>query len=411
MWFPRAVTDRLNGLLQGFPVVVLSGARQTGKTALLRQAVKGFNYVSLDLPSLASLAETESDRFLREYPRPLIVDEVQYAPGLFRHVKRAVDEQRSQPGQFILTGSQKFTLMREVSDSLAGRCAWLELEPLSSTEIRAMVPIAPSQLPAALARGFFPELWRQRDLGARDYYASYLATYLERDVREILNVTSLRDFERFIRIAAARSGQLLNKSDIAKDVGVSVKTIGEWISVLGASNQVVLLEPYYQNIAKRMVKSPKLYFGDPGLLCYLLGLDERSLESSPYLGAVWETFLFAELRKSIAAHASPFTIWYYRDQRAREIDFVLEGAGELRFVEAKWTEAPSSRDVATIHAVDEDLRGSALRVAAGSHAVVCRTAHRFAVTPRVTALSYEDLPEVLAPVPRQTEGTSHRQEP
>ncbi len=399
MWYPRLVTERLHRLLRGFPVVVLTGARQAGKTALLRRALPSFGYVSLDLPSLAAQAESEPDRFLRDHPRPLIVDEVQYAPGLFRHVKRAVDERRTEAGQLVLTGNQKLTLMREVSDSLAGRCAHIDLEPLSSAEIRAVAPFPAAELPAALARGFHPELWRRRDLDARDFHSSYLATYLQRDVREILNVTSLRDFERFIRIAAARSGQLLNRSDIAKDVGVSVKTIGQWISVLEASNQIVLLEPYYQNVAKRMVKSPKLYFGDPGLLCHLLGLDERSLEASPYLGTIWETFLFAELRKHVAAQASPFTIWYYRDQRAREVDFVLEGGGELRLVEAKWTESPSPRDAATIHAIDDDLRGSALRVRAGAHAILCRTPHRFPVTPRVAATPYEDLAELLAPAP------------
>lgn len=395
MWYPRFAAERLQSLLGTFPVVVLTGARQTGKTALVRRTLPHYHYVSLDLPSLAALAETEPDRFLRDHPPPLVVDEVQYAPGLFRHVKRAVDERRAEVGQFVLTGSQKFTLMRHVSDSLAGRCAWFELETLSAAEISAVTPLTRSGLPAALARGLFPELWRRPDIRERDYYAGYLATYLERDVREILNVTSLRDFERFIRIAAARSGQLLNKSDIAKDVGVSVKAIGDWLSVLETSNQVILLEPYFQNIAKRMVKSPKLYFGDPGLLCYLLNLDAGSVESSPHLGAVWETFVFAELRKSIAAKASPLSIWYYRDQRAREVDFVLEGAGELRFLEARWTEMPSSRDAATLLALDKELRQSSLRLVPGRHAVVCRAPHRFALTPEVEGLPSEELSAIL----------------
>jgi uncharacterized protein len=391
MWYPRRMTERLRSLLQGYPVLVLTGARQTGKTTLLRHILPEFTYVSLDLPSLVAMAETESERFLRDYPRPLIVDEVQRAPGLFRHIKRVVDDQRTRAGQFVLSGSQKFTLMREISDSLAGRCAWVELETLSAGEIRAAAPHAAIELSPMLTRGLFPELWRQKQLKPRDFYPGYLATYLERDVREILNVTSLRDFERFIRIAAARSGQLLNKSDIAKDVGVSVKTIGEWTSVLAASNQIVLLEPYFQNIGKRMVKSPKLYFADPGLLCYLLGLDQRSLEASPYLGTVWETFLFGELRKAISTGEGPFSIWYYRDQRAREIDFVLEGASELRFLEAKWTETPTNADTATISVVDQELRNSRLPIRAGRHFIVCRTPHRFAATARVTALPWSEI--------------------
>lgn len=396
MWYPRAVSGHLQTLLQSYPVVVVTGARQTGKTSLLRHLLPDTRYVSLDLPSLVAMAETESERFLRQYPRPVIIDEVQRAPGLFRHIKRAVDDRRTEAGQFVLSGSQKFTLMREIGDSLAGRCAWLELEALSAAEIRDATPTTQLQLPNLLSRGLLPELWRQKTLKSRDFYSAYLATYLERDVREILNVTSLRDFERFIRIAAARSGQLLNQSDIAKDVGVAVKTIGQWISVLAASNQIVLLEPYFQNIGKRMVKSPKLYWAEPGLLCYLLGLDQRSLEASPYLGTVWETFLFAELRKVIAATESPFTVWYYRDQRAREIDFVLEGSSELRFIEAKWTEMPSDADAAAILQIDKDLRESSLRVVAGPHFVVCRTQNPFQVTPRVGAIPHVDIRRVVA---------------
>jgi predicted AAA+ superfamily ATPase len=375
---------------------VVTGARQTGKTSLLRNLLPNVTYVSLDLPSLVAMAETESERFLAQYPSPVIIDEVQRAPVLFRHIKRVVDDRRAEAGQFVLSGSQKFTLMREITDSLAGRCAWLELEALSAAEIREATPTTQLPLPNLLSRGLLPELWRQKTLKSRDFYAAYLATYLERDVREILNVTSLRDFERFIRIAAARSGQLLNQSDIAKDVGVAVKTIGQWISVLAASNQIVLLEPYFQNIGKRMVKTPKLYWAEPGLLCYLLGLDQRSLEASPYLGTVWETFLFAELRKVIAATESPFTVWYYRDQRAREIDFVLEGSSELRFIEAKWTEMPSSHDAAAILQIDKELRESSLRVVPGPHFVICRSSNPFQVTPGISAISHVDIRRVVA---------------
>lgn len=397
MRFERGILPRIRTAAAQFPVVVLTGARQTGKTTLLREAFPDHHYVSLDLPSLAEQAEREPTRFLSEHGSPALIDEVQYAPGLFRHLKQVVDRDRHRSGQFILTGSQKFTLMREVSDSLAGRVALFELEPLSLAEIRRHVASVDTELTSTLARGLYPELWRNPAISPRDFYASYLATYLERDVRQILNVTSLRDFERFMRILAARSGQLLNKSDIAKDVGVSPKAINDWIAVLEASNQVALLEPYFQNIAKRSVKSPKVYLGDSGLLCHLLNLDATTLLGSPYLGAVWETLLFAEMRKQISAGALRCDVYYYRDQRAREVDFVLDSGGRLAFVEAKWTEHPEADDARTITALDAELRASQLRTRPGKHAILCRTPNAYPIDERTTALPHTQLGDLLVP--------------
>lgn len=185
-----------------------------------------------------------------------------------------------------MTGSQSFLLMKEVSDSLAGRCVWFELENLALAELiqgQVVDPARPDWL-RLLVRGQFPELWKLPNMPSADFHRSYLATYLERDVRQILNVTSLRHFERFIRLLAARSGQLLNKTELAKDVGVSTRAIGDWLAVLEASGQIVFLEPWFRNFGKRIVKSPKVYFRDSGLLCSLLGLDEASLARSPFLG-------------------------------------------------------------------------------------------------------------------------------
>ena len=234
---------------------------------------------------------------------------MQYAPGLFRHLKAAIDERRHDMGRYILTGSQNFTLMKGISDSLAGRCGIVELENLALHEINAVTPPGDdaASLAGLMARGQFPELWRAPELPAADFFASYLATYLERDVRQILNVASLRDFERFVRVLAARSAAMLNKSDVARDTGVAVKTIGEWVSVLQASGQIVLLEPWHVSFGKRVVKTPKVYFRDSGLLCFLLGLDASTLLTSPALGAVWETFVFAEMRKLNEAESAPST--------------------------------------------------------------------------------------------------------
>ena len=264
--------DRLRRLAAAFPVLILTGARQTGKTALLKRLFPDHHYVSLDLQLLAEQAEEAPASFLQDHPAPLVIDEVQYAPGLFRHLKVAVDAARSRRGQFILTGSQKFPLMRGVSDSLVGRCAVLELPGLCVDEMRhagwRQEPAATGEM---LVRGSFPELWADRTVPAREFYQSYVSTYLERDLRQIVNVGSLRDFERFLRACAVRAGQLLNKSGIARDIGISQTTVGQWLSALEAGNQVTLLEPFFANVGKRLVKSPKLYFNDTGLLCFLLG--------------------------------------------------------------------------------------------------------------------------------------------
>ena len=325
--------------------MVLTGARQTGKTTLLRELFPDHHYVSLDLPADAALAEENPSKFLSQYPAPVIIDEVQYAPKLFRYLKIRIDENRESNGQYILTGSQKFNLMKGVSDSLAGRCGLLELEALSRYELGEVLDnyIRDESLEHVLVRGFMPQLWKDRELTPRDFFTSYLATYIERDVRQLINITSLRDFDRFMRACAIRTGQLLNKTEIAKDVGVSSKTVNQWLSVLEASNQITLLEPYFYNIGKRLVKSPKIYFNDVGLLTFLLGLNEVSILESYLIGSIWETFLFSEIRKSIRAVAPEATIWFYRDQ-SREVDFIFERGMKPKLIDAKWKEYPGQKD-------------------------------------------------------------------
>lgn len=367
MRFKRDISAKLLDLANAFPCLVVTGARQVGKTTLLRELFPKHNYVSLDLPSLAEEAEKAPELFLSRHPAPLLVDEVQYAPGLFRHLKIAIDQKRHEMGRFVLTGSQKFNLMKEVSDSLAGRAAIVDLENLSVAEIAESV-----SWPKLLARGFFPELWRVPDIKAPDFYSSYLATYLERDVRQILNVSSLRDFERFLKVCAARSAQMLSYSDLGRDVGIKAETARQWISVLEASNQITLLEPYFENIGKRTVKTPKLYLNDPGLLCFLLGFDEGSLPSSPIAGAVWESFVFAELRKFFPLRKTPSSLWYYRDAQALEVDFVVTSGGEMDLLEAKWTESPDLRWSHSIDKAAENLaRGQINKIR--NKWVLCRT--------------------------------------
>lgn len=397
MYYKRIYADKIKSLSSFFPVIILTGARQSGKTTLLQKLFPKYRYVSLDLPSLAERAEQNPDEFFRDYPSPLIIDEVQYAPGLFRHIKRIVDKDRHSMGRYVLTGSQKFSLMKEVSDSLAGRSVILELENFSCSEILSEPLLKPTRnfLQLIMTRGQFPELWRDQNLPSSAFYSSYLATYLERDVRQILNVSNLRDFERFIRVLAPRSGQLLNKSEIARDTGVSVKAINDWISVLEASNQIILLEPWFRNISKRVVKSPKLYFCDSGLLSYLLGVSNQ-IADSPFKGQIWETLVFSEIRKINRAIDNPSTIWFYRDTPSREIDFVIERGGLLSFLECKWKEHPQKKDGKTIEEIHKDLVNNSSTYKPGRHYIICQTENAYSISPNITAAGLNDLKEILS---------------
>ncbi len=377
MMYHREIKNKILSISKQFPAIILTGARQTGKTTLLKSLFTDFNYISLDLPSDAEMAENDPEAFLTRNKPPLIIDEAQYAPAIFRHLKMAIDKNRDLKGQYLLTGSQKFNLMKEVSDSLAGRCAWLELESLSIKEIVQKTDyqfLKLDEVCRGLTRGFLPELWANQELDQTVYYRSYLATYLERDVRQILNITSLRDFERFIRVCAARTGQILNKSDMAKDVGVTLNTINQWLSVLEASNQITLLEPYFQNIGKRVVKSPKLYFNEIGLLSFLLNLKPDNVAESPFIGHLWENFVFSELNKKIKNQADGGTLWFYRDNQNNEVDFLWEHDNRLDFMEVKWTQKPSEKAYKSLLKVYKlFLKANMPHLKIGNSYILCRT--------------------------------------
>jgi predicted AAA+ superfamily ATPase len=339
MWIDRRLSEQVLAASRQFPALVVTGGRQTGKTTLLRHLFPDASFASLDLPSAAYQADERGEEFLRAFREPVILDEVQYAPGLFRHLKVAIDAQRTERGRFLMTGSQKFPLMQALSESLAGRCAVLELDTLASSEILTAVPRETRLTEEILWRGGFPELWRDREIEPRLFYSSYVATYLERDVRLALRVGSLRDFERFLRACALRSGQLLNLTELARDVGIAGTTARDWLSVLEASSQVTLLEPYFNNPTRRLIKTPKLYFRDSGLLCFLLGLESpAALASSALAGAVWETFVLGQILRARAATGSAGQVFFWRDTHGVEVDFLIEQNGRVRLVEAKWAE-------------------------------------------------------------------------
>jgi uncharacterized protein len=272
-----------------------------------------------------------------------------------------------------------------VSESLAGRADIVELETLSLAEIRGALPDATPE--GVLVRGGFPELQADPDIDHLAFYNSYLATYLERDVRSLANVGSLRDFERFLRACALRSANLLNKADLARDVGISPTTANHWLSVLEASGQVVLLEPWFSNRTKSIVKSPKLYLADTGLLCALLNIrSERDLRQSPAAGAVWETFVFAQLRARERRAGRVQSLFFWRD-RTREVDFVVDVAGHMELFEAKWAEVPAPGDAVNLDFVRTVVGKSRIAGAA----IVCRTAISYPLTDWVRALSVVDL--------------------
>lgn len=325
----RLIECRLKSAWKQFPVVVLTGARQVGKTTLARNFLPQAAYVTLDFPAEAERARLNPAELFRSRPAPLILDEVQYAPSLLRELKARVDQHRV-PGQYLVTGSQSFELMAGVSESLAGRAAILTLPALSLRELGDVSGIA--AVDAVLWRGSYPQLWQQPELDRELWLGSYVATYLERDVRNLLAVGSLRDFDRFLRACALRVGQPLSYAELARDVGVAPNTAKSWISVLETSQQIFLLEPYHRARTKRLVKSPKLYFCDSGLLTYLMGFAEASeLPRHALWGAVWENFVVSEIRKSFLDRAMRPPLWFWRTASGDELDVLIELAPE-RFV-------------------------------------------------------------------------------
>ena len=338
MWIERDYSDKIKEAVKTRPVVLLTGVRQAGKSSLLQRLFTDAEYVTLDRIILAEEAEENPTLFLDRFKNQVIIDEIQYAPSLFRDLKITVDENRNIKGKWILTGSQQFILMRHVSESLAGRVRILNLGTLSARELNRTNLLKNKR--DLLWKGGFPELWAEK-LDAKEFFEDYIQTYLERDLKRILNVTNLRDFRRFLSMLAIRVGQLLNYSEISKEVGVAVNTIKAWVNALEVSGLIILLPPYYNNLGKRLIKAPKLYFCDNGLVTALLNIDSLdTLEKSLHLGNIWENFVLSEHLKD--GFVAGKDIFYFRDTNGVEIDFVIEKKGEVFLVEAKNSERPKS---------------------------------------------------------------------
>lgn len=346
----RNLTDRLERAAKQFPVVTLTGPRQSGKTTLVRSVFHDYAYVSLELPDQREFAEEDPRGFLGQFDGPVILDEAQRAPDLFSYIQVIVDEHPEETGRYILSGSQHFLLLQSISQSLAGRCAVLHLLPFSLGELMGRRPLSLSTLGKSLPKnakpprasleetlftGFYPRI-HDRGLDARDWLSSYYQTYLERDVRNVLNVGDIETFGRFARLCAGRCGQLLNLSGLAADCGISHSSARRWLSVLEASFVVALLRPHHENFGKRLVKSPKLYFLDTGLLCYLLQMrSPGEILHRAERGAVFESFVVAELQKNYLHRGEQPALYFWRDSAGHEVDVIVESGDALTPVEIK----------------------------------------------------------------------------
>ena len=342
MWIERTISKTILSCSEESPTLVLVGARQTGKTSILQNLFKTAAYVTLDDPLDAEEAEQNPASFLSRIGSPVLIDEVQYAPSLFRHLKKVIDAKRDLNGRYFLTGSQRFEMMKEVSESLAGRIRLIELLTLSLQELQEATGLIAEgeQLLKWIVQGGFPEI-HGKDLNANRFFRSYLATYVERDVRKLINIRSSQDFGRFLRLVASRTGQLISANALASDLGVSAPTVREWLNVLNTSQIISLVEPWYGSVTQRTVKTNKLFFLDTGLCCHLLNIENSSqLIRSPFLGAIFETHVFSQMYKSLVNHDSSKKIYFFRDHDGHEIDFVVPHGSQFHLIECKWSENP-----------------------------------------------------------------------
>lgn len=390
-YIERQIEEKIKSLLSTYKVVLVTGARQVGKTRLLNEVFFDYNYISFDDYSEEMMAKSDAKRFLTDNGIPLIIDEVQRVPEIFRSIKLFADK-KNQYGQYVLSGSQLFKLMNEASDSLAGRVAIVELPTLSLREIMRLdfndrfLPTKEyisnrngkkakdTNIWEIIIRGMYPEL-QNAEKDTKDFYDNYIRTYLERDVREIINVQNLDLFYKFMVSVATRTGQLINYSSIASDVEVDADTIKKWISVLETSNIIYILYPYANKELKRVIKTPKLYFRDTGLACYLTRwLTVDTLKHGAMNGAMFETFVISEIIKSYSNNGLDYkkymSFYYGRDNKQEtqaEIDLLIEENNVIYPIEIKMTMTPSANDIKNFSILDK-IKSKKI----GEGAVICQ---------------------------------------
>jgi uncharacterized protein len=342
MYLHRKLEKPLKEALKQFPVLLITGPRQAGKSTLLQHSLKNYNYVTFDDILVRNLAESDPTLFLKTYKPPLILDEIQYVPSLLPHIKRVVDADRRNYGQYVLTGSQIFPLMKGVSESLAGRIAIFQLYPLSWEEIPNAPLYDEIKMAEQMMKGFYPEFQVQPQLNPKFWHSAYLSTYIERDLRTMRNIHDLGQFQRYLVLLAARAGQILNLNEIGKECGISQTTAKDWLTLLQATSIVYLLEPYSRNVTKRVVKSPKLFFVDTGLLCYLLRIESvEQLVHSPFSGHLFENMVVMETVKRFAEKGERAPCYFYRTNAGLEIDLLIDHGDHFDAYEIKFSSTPT----------------------------------------------------------------------
>lgn len=344
----RVIEQKLQEYLDFFSVVGLTGPRQSGKSTLLLQKLPDYRYVNFDDLRFVNAFYDDPQKFMRLYNDKVVFDEVQRVPELFNYIKIAVDQDRDKPGKFVLTGSSQFSLMKKIAESLAGRIGLLSLLPYQFSELPRKAR------DEALFQGSYPELVNKNYQLTSDWYASYIDTYLNTDVKTLANIGDMRDFSRLIQLLAANTAQQLNLSRYANDLGVDVKTVKRWISILEASYIIFLLPPYYKNYGKRIVKSPKLYFYDNGLVAYLVGIDTKAhFEKGPMSGSLFENYIVAEIYKKILHTKTSADLYYYRTHNGNEIDLIIDHKRNKELIEIKHSETYHPRMIASLELIYE----------------------------------------------------------
>ena len=332
--YQRSIAEKTKHYASQYPVVTITGPRQSGKTTLVKALFPEKPYVSLEDIENRNQAIQDPKGFLARYPDGAVIDEIQRAPDLFSYIQTIVDE-KNKEGLFILTGSQQFEMMETLSQSLAGRTAIVKLLPFSYDEVYKNSP--PSDLYNLLYTGFYPRIFDKK-LNPTDAMSFYVSTYLERDVRKLINVKDLSLFGNFLKLLAGRSGQILNMNSLSDDCGISHNTIRSWVSLLEESYIIKRVLPYYKNLNKRLIKAPKIHFLDTGLLCYLLGITEpEQLVTHPLRGAIFESYVVSEVYKYYYHHGIPDNIYYFRDYQGHEVDLLIENSLSINLIEIKST--------------------------------------------------------------------------
>ena len=331
-WIKRTIEDEFEKVCKEYPVVTITGPRQSGKTSLTKKCCPDHKYANLEAPDIRSLAENDPKAFFNTYPAPVIIDEVQRVPGLISHIQILAD-QTDKRGQYILTGSHQRDLATAVSQSLAGRTALLRLLPLSLYELKnANIMLTRDE---ALFKGFMPRLY-QEDIRPSTLYSEYFQNYIERDLRQLASVRDLLTFEKFLRVLAGRVGQIINITSLANDIGICRSTIDEWLAVLEASYIVFRLSPWFDNAGKRVIKTPKLFFTEPGLLAWLLEIDNpQQIARDPLLGNLFENMVIVEALKTRLNAGNMPNLYFYRDSKKNEIDLIIRQNRKLKPVEIK----------------------------------------------------------------------------